>query len=355
MSVPHHFYCKNLLPYVQSKSPHLKTFPFALSQQSLLKSLPLRSHRHPLDIKRSLSGLPRALSSPGWTAPDLSACPHREGVPSIGSFLWSSSGCSLTGPHLSCTEDFTPRHSMPGEVSPAQSRGAESPPSICWPCYFWCSPGYGWLSGLQGHIAGSCPAYHPPLPPRPFWQRCSPSLYPPACTTGRGCHNPGARPCTWIYWTSWCSPGPTAWACLDLSEWHPIPWACQPHHTTRCYSQTGWGCTQSHCQCHWWRSVMVLWFLLSVLHIITSCSAMDVKELMLQFHGLSIVPGIPVSEEKKNYISQRIFHCSVSIFHSEGKIKLLASHKTPFFFFFFTFCLSVQCVCSLAVPFSALE
>jgi len=39
-----------------------------------------------------------------------------------------------------------------------QSRGAGSPPPPCWPCCFWCSPGYSWISGLRGHSAGSCPA-----------------------------------------------------------------------------------------------------------------------------------------------------------------------------------------------------
>ena len=75
---------------------------------------------------------------------------------------------------------------------------------------------------------------------------------------------------------------------------------------------------------------MVLWFLLSVLHIITSCSALEVIELMLQFHWSLIVLGIPVSEEN-NYVSQRAAHCSASVFHSEGKIKLLADHETPLF------------------------
>ena len=36
---------------------------------------------------------------------------------------------------------------------------------------------------------------------------------------------------------------------------------------------------------------MVLSFLLSVFHIITSYSALGVKELMLQFHGLPILDG----------------------------------------------------------------
>ena len=43
----------------------------------------------------------------------------------------------------------------PGGVSREQSRGEQSPPSPCWPPCCRCSPGYGWLSGLQAHIACS--------------------------------------------------------------------------------------------------------------------------------------------------------------------------------------------------------
>ena len=66
--------------------------------------------------------------------------------------------------------------------------------------------------------------------------------------------------------------------------------------------------------------------LLSVFHTITSSRVLGVKELMLQFHGLLIfcVPG----SQKKNYMSQRTFHYSVSDFCSEGKIKLFTSHGT---------------------------
>jgi len=42
-------------------------------------------------------------------------------------------------------------------------------------------------------------------------------------------------------------------------------------------------------------------FWLSVFHIIASCSALGVKKLMLQFHGLWIVLGTWFSEEK-NYM-----------------------------------------------------
>lgn len=47
--------------------------------------------------------------------------------------------------------------------------------------------------------------------------------------------------------------------------------------------------------------VSCFWFLLSVFHI-TSSSAFRVKDLMLQFHGLSILLGTLFSEEK-NYIT----------------------------------------------------
>lgn len=41
-----------------------------------------------------------------------------------------------------------------------------------WPCFFWCSPGRAWLSGLQVHIASSRPI---------FQQAGSPSLSPWGC------------------------------------------------------------------------------------------------------------------------------------------------------------------------------
>lgn len=74
-------------------------------------------------------------------------------------------------------------------------------------------------------------------------------------------------------------------------------------------------------------NVMVLWFfVISIPHrnIITSCSPLGVKELMLQFWVL-------VPEEKQNYISQRTVHCSITVFCSEGKIKTVCrSRDLPF-------------------------
>ena len=90
---------------------------------------------------RLQSGLPRTFSSAGWTASILSAWPHSRGTPS----LWPAP----TAPCLSCAGGSRAGCRTPGGVSREQSRGAESPPLTCWPRCFWCSPGYGWPSGLQ--------------------------------------------------------------------------------------------------------------------------------------------------------------------------------------------------------------
>ena len=80
---------------------------------------------------------------------------------------------TLTDPCLSCAEGSRAGCSSLGGVSPECSRGAESPPLFCWPCFFWCSPGYGWASGLRSHIIGSCQAFLPPVSPSPSPQGCS--------------------------------------------------------------------------------------------------------------------------------------------------------------------------------------
>ena len=64
---------------------------------------------------RLLHGLPGAFSSPGCTAPTLSAFLHRRGVPSFWSFLWPCSGNALTGPCLSCAEGSRAGRCAPGE------------------------------------------------------------------------------------------------------------------------------------------------------------------------------------------------------------------------------------------------
>lgn len=48
---------------------------------------------------------------------------------------------------------------------------------------------------------------------------------------------------------------------------------------------------------------------------------------MVQFHGFSVVPGIPFSEKKNNYTQNRLNY-SVSVFPVRGKDKTVGSHKT---------------------------
>ena len=106
-----------------------------------------------------------------------------------------------------------------------------SPPSICWPHFFWCSPGYSWLSGLQGHTADSCPDCHSPVSPGSSQQSYAIFLHAPACTDSRCCHNPGARPFSSICQTSWVFSWAHSSACLELSGSHPTPQVCWSHHT----------------------------------------------------------------------------------------------------------------------------
>jgi len=74
--------------------------------------------------------------------------------------------------------------------------------------------------------------------------------------------------------------------------------------------------------------VMDLWFLLLVLHIITSCSALGVNELMIQFHGLWIVPATCLRREELHLPED----CSLFCYrpHSEGKIKTVDHLTSPF-------------------------
>jgi len=112
---------------------------------------------------------------------------------------------------LSCTVDSLCGRNTP-EASPVQSRKAESPP---WTMLLLMQPRIWLLSGLWGHITGSCSASNPPVPVSSFQQSCAQCFHPLACICCGGCLNPGTGPCTWICWTSWGSPGPTVHVCLE--------------------------------------------------------------------------------------------------------------------------------------------
>ena len=85
----HYLHCKRLLPYILAKS--IFFWLEAISPCSVTidtaKVFPLLSCSSSLDTERLLSGHLTTFSSPGWTAPAPLACPHRIGLPSLGSFL----------------------------------------------------------------------------------------------------------------------------------------------------------------------------------------------------------------------------------------------------------------------------
>ena len=116
----------------------LRPFPLVLSQQLLLKSIPVFLTTPLTD--RLLSGLPGAFPCPGCTAPALSLS-SLGSVPSLGSFC---------GPPLDALQQIhispvlrTPDLDAVLQVrSHSTEQRGRSPPSPCWPCCIGCSPGY---------------------------------------------------------------------------------------------------------------------------------------------------------------------------------------------------------------------
>ena len=171
-----------LISYLNIPSFSFKPFPLVLPQKTLLKTAIISFVTSPYILKghSQVSPVPSLLQAEKL---QLSASPCRRGIQSLGSFLWASTS-SPVGPHLSYTEDSTSGCSTPGEVSP---------PSPCWSCLFWCSPGYGCLMvawAVRAHFwfMSSC---HPPVFPSPFWQSWALSFHPPACIDSGVCCNPG--------------------------------------------------------------------------------------------------------------------------------------------------------------------
>ena len=101
-----------------------------------LQKVPLQISCKPVQVLKGCSKVSHEPSHLQAEQPQVSAFPHRRGVPAFWSLLLPSSGSALTTPRLSCAECSGAGHRTPGEVSPEQNRGAESPPSTCWPCLF---------------------------------------------------------------------------------------------------------------------------------------------------------------------------------------------------------------------------
>jgi len=156
MPGPHHPQSKEFLSYIQSKS--------TLFQFKTITPCPIATCPCKMSLSSSLVGPFRkaALRSP-WSlqfsrlnSPNSLSLSSQQRDSSSRIIFMASPGPAPTGPCLSCAEGSRAGRRTPSGVSPEQNRGAESPPSHCWPCCWGCSLGYSWPSGLQVHTARSC-------------------------------------------------------------------------------------------------------------------------------------------------------------------------------------------------------
>lgn len=111
--------------------------------------------------------------------PQFSACLLRRGAPAPISSSWPPLDMLQQTPGFPVL-----RTSDLEAVKVGQSSWEGSFPLTWWPCFLWCSPGCGWLPGLQECTVCSCPVFHPPVLPNSL-QGCSHILDPPACLGSR--------------------------------------------------------------------------------------------------------------------------------------------------------------------------
>ena len=97
MPLPHHPYCKKIVPYIHSKSP---LFQFEIISAC---PIPVDPANIPLQILKDCYQVSPQPSLLHAAQPQLSQPLLSRSVPSLGSFLWPSSGCAPTGLCLSCT------------------------------------------------------------------------------------------------------------------------------------------------------------------------------------------------------------------------------------------------------------
>ena len=152
-------------------------------------------------------------------APPLSVYPCMRGAPSLGPFLWFSSGRTPTAPCLSCIEDSPSGRSAPGEVSKHRAEGQDHLPRPV---------GHAALDAAQGMTG--CLGYHPPEPPVLLSRTALQEFFAQSVHFW-DCPDPRATPCTWPYWASLGSPESTSQCYLGPFGWHPFLLSHQPHHS----------------------------------------------------------------------------------------------------------------------------
>ena len=116
-----------LMCNVNHPSFSLKWFSFVLSQQTLLKSLSTFSHP-PFQYWQAALSSPLSLPFSRLHSPSSLSLSLQGGTPSLGSFLWPSSGRIPAGPHQFCAGHSTFGHSAPGELSQHRAEGQDPLP-----------------------------------------------------------------------------------------------------------------------------------------------------------------------------------------------------------------------------------
>lgn len=118
--------------------------------------------------------------------------------------------CSLERPCLSWAVNARPGHSTPERVSLEHSRRRESPALTCWPSCFWCNTRIGWLwyANISCCLMSN---FSTTTVPKSNYSGCSLLIqFQFVVTLETDWRESGTRPCTWPYWTSWSSQGPTS-------------------------------------------------------------------------------------------------------------------------------------------------
>lgn len=116
--VSHHLHHLIFLSHIYSESALFQLKPLAtvLSLQVLVKRSPSSFIVRPFKYWKVLEGVPGTCSSPAWTTPTLSSCPHRRGAQAHYHFHAPSLSYAAD-PYLSCAEGPWAGNSAPGRVS----------------------------------------------------------------------------------------------------------------------------------------------------------------------------------------------------------------------------------------------
>lgn len=120
---------------------------------------------------------------------------------------WPFAGLTPLCPCLSCAGEPRVGPITPDVSHQCWQRGR---PTVCWSCFFWCSPRCRLPSFLQGYSVGWCLMLCPPGLPVSFLECYFQAGQPPAYAGSWACSWPETGLSASLYWTSWDSSLPTS-------------------------------------------------------------------------------------------------------------------------------------------------